>query len=294
MTLQTFSQNPALRGASLIVLSGALFALVNILVQHLAMVGGLEPSLVAFWQYMFALLFALPWLFSMGWTALRTDVLLQHVLRVGLAAIGVQLWAHGLAYVPIWQAIALVMLSPFFVTLGAGIFLSERVTAARWGTVSIGFIGGMLILAPWSEAFDYFLLFPVGAAIFWAGSSVLTKRMSRSQAPETLTAYLLLLLTPINAALAAGDGLFLGFGETGLLLGIVGVLTAAAQFALVSAYRMADASFLQPFDHVKLPFNVVLGLAVFGYVPPGTMWLGSLLIVGASLYLVWSERRDGS
>ncbi len=294
MTLQTFSQNPALRGASLIVLSGALFALVNILVQHLTMVGGLEPSLVAFWQYTFALLFALPWLFSMGWTALRTDVLLQHVLRVGLAAIGVQLWAHGLAYVPIWQAIALVMLAPFFVTLGAGIFLSERVTAARWGTVSIGFIGGMLILAPWSEAFDYFLLFPVGAAIFWAGSSVLTKRMSRSQTPETLTAYLLLLLTPINAALAAGDGLSLDFGDTGLLLGIVGVLTAAAQFALVSAYRMADASFLQPFDHVKLPFNVVLGLAVFGYVPPGTMWLGSLLIVGASLYLVWSERRDGS
>jgi S-adenosylmethionine uptake transporter len=36
---------------------------------------------------------------------------------------------------------------------------------------------------------------------------------------------------------------------------------------------------------------VLLGLAVFGFVPPGSMWLGSLLIVGASFFLLYEERR---
>ncbi|MEO0913781.1 MAG: EamA family transporter, partial [Pseudomonadota bacterium] len=67
------------------------------------------------------------------------------------------------------------------------------------------------------------------------------------------------------------------------------VLTAAAQFALAKAYALADASYLQPFDHLKLPFNVLLGLLVFGFVPPGSLWLGSGLIVVASFYLLSAE-----
>ncbi|NRB02576.1 MAG: DMT family transporter, partial [Rhodobacteraceae bacterium] len=215
----------------------------------------------------------------------------QHILRVALAAGGVQFWVAGLAHVPIWQAIALIMLSPFFVTIGAWLILRERVSAQRWYAVSVGFGGGMVILAPWSDEFAVYALLPVGAAAFWAASSLLTKRMTKTESAETLTVYLLLLLTPLNAGLALGDGFSLNVASAGWLIVTIGLLTALAQYALVSSYRIADASFLQPFDHVKLPFNVALGAVVFGFIPPGTMWLGSVMIVGGSLYLVWTEQK---
>ena len=73
-----------------------------------------------------------------------------------------------------------------------------------------------------------------------------------------------------------------------------GLLTALAQHVLVQAYSMADAAFLQPFDHLKLPFNVVLGFIAFGFLPSGSMWLGTAIILGASFYLLHQERRPKS
>lgn len=292
MTPRSLPTSPAVAGAILMVLAGALFAVVNTLVQYAVMVQGVPPARLAFWQYAVALAFAVPWLLIKGRAALWTRMPGRHVLRVALAAVGVQFWVMGLAHVPIWQAIALVMLSPFFVTLGAALLLCEHATAQRWFAVTVGFVGGMVILAPWSDAFRVQALLPVGAAALWAASSLLTKRMTRTESPETLTVYLLLLLTPVNAALAAGDGIGMGLGTAGALLLTIGLLTALAQYALVSSYGMADASFLQPFDHVKLPLNVALGIAAFGFVPPGTMWLGALMIVGGSLYLLWHERGE--
>lgn len=289
MTRIIASLGPAFAGAFFMVAAGGLFAAVNTLVQYGAMIYGIAPTKLAFWQYLIALLFSVPWLWAHGVAALRTKSLGFHLLRVGFAAAGVQLWVTGLAHVPIWQAIALIMLAPMFVTLGATQFLGEVATVQRWTAVATGFAGGMVILAPWSDSFSLYALLPVGAAAFWAASSVVTKHLTRSETPESLTVYLLLLLTPINAAVAWGDGFALDFGLAGLLLLSTGILTALAQYAIARAYSHADAAFLQPFDNVKLVFNVLLGVAVFGFYPPGSLWIGAALIVGASSWLLSLE-----
>ncbi|MHA3914072.1 DMT family transporter [Halovulum sp. GXIMD14793] len=291
MTRLFANLTPATSGAVLMVSAGALFALVNTLVQHGTMNLGIPPARIAFWQYLIALAFAVPWVLSTGISAMQTSRWPQHLLRVAMAAGGVQLWVMGLAHVPIWQAIALIMLSPFFVTLGAALLLREAATLDRWFAVAAGFAGGMIILAPWSESFSLYALYPVGAAALWAGASLMTKLMTRTEAPETLTVYLLLLLTPINALVAVPDGLTLEGGSVALLLA-AGLMTGVAQYFLAKAYSLADAAYLQPFDHVKLPFNVGLGLLAFGFVPPGSMWIGSALIVGASAFLLQREGRS--
>ncbi|MDN5568720.1 MAG: DMT family transporter [Paracoccus sp. (in: a-proteobacteria)] len=283
--------NPARMGAVLMIAAGAMFACVNTLLQFVTMKLGLSAPTATFWQYGIALAVLLPWQ-GVGLSALRTARLPAHVLRVGFAVGGVQLWALGLAHVPIWQAISLIMLSPFFVTAGAALLLGEQVTMPRWMAVLAGFAGGAVILSPWGDDFTAWALAPVGAAALWAASSLMTKRMTATESPATLTLYLLALLTPLNAVLTFGGGGLAPGGMVSLLaLAVAGLLTAAAQYALAKAYATADAAFLQPFDHVKLPFNVILGVLAFGFVPPGSMWLGSALIVAASMWLLSSEAR---
>ncbi|NDR57086.1 DMT family transporter [Aliiruegeria sabulilitoris] len=289
MTRIIASLGPAAAGAFFMISAGALFAAVNTLLQYGAMVHGLPSTKLTFWQYLIALLFSLPWLWSNGIKAMRTKSLGLHLLRVGFAVAGVQLWAAGLAHVPIWQAIALIMLSPMFVTLGATHFLAEETTLQRWAAVAVGFGGGMLILAPWSDAFTPYALLPVAAAALWASSSLVTKKLTDTESPESLTVYLLLLLTPINALVAWDGGLSLDVGPSGLLLICTGLLTALAQYAIARAYSLADAAYLQPFDNVKLLFNVVLGVAVFGFYPQGSLWIGAALIIGASSWLLSQE-----
>jgi S-adenosylmethionine uptake transporter len=274
-----------LMGPLLMIGAGALFAGANVAVQAAGMHHGLPGPTIAFWQYVIACGMALPWAMRQGW---RTDALGWHVLRVAMAATGVQLWVWGLAHVPIWQAIALILTSPLFVTLGARLFLGEALTPARVGAVVIGGIGGAIILAPWSETFRAAALLPLAAAAFWAGTSIITKHLSKREPAGVLTIYLLALLVPINGLFALGTGFAVPPQTLWIVLG-AGLLTGLAQYLLAQAYCMADASLLQPFDHVKLPLNVGLGILVFGFVPPGSMWLGAAIIVAASLWLLRQE-----
>lgn len=292
-TTSRFTQMPLLAALAMIG-AGASFALVNGALQASTMQLGVPSTTAAFWQYALGLLVALPWVLRRGVSALRTQQLGWHLLRAALAVIGIQLWVAGLARVEIWQAIALVMTSPFFVIIGAKIFLKERVGLVRWLATIAGFSGGMVILEPWTEAFNWAAILPVGAAAFWAGTSLVTKKLTATEQADSITVYLLLLLTPVNALLALGDGGIVPSSSALWLLVGAGVLTVVANYLLTLAYQKADAAFVQPFDHLKLPLNIAVGFLAFGFAPTGAFWPGALVIVGASLLVMLDEQKRAS
>ncbi|WP_420414748.1 DMT family transporter [Roseibium sp.] len=292
MTSPTSALKPQpLLAALAMIGAGASFALVNGALQASTMQLGVPSTSAAFWQYALGLAFALPWVLRRGRAALKTQQLGLHLLRGALAVVGIQLWVAGLARVEIWQAIALVMTSPFFVILGARIFLGEQVGLVRWLATVAGFAGGMVILEPWSQAFHWGAVLPVGAAAFWAGTSLVTKKLTEREAADSITLYLLLLLTPVNALLAFSDGGIVPSGPALYLLIGAGLLTVLANYLLTLAYQKADAAFVQPFDHLKLPLNIAVGFFAFGFAPAGTFWPGALVIVGASLLVMMNEQR---
>ncbi len=277
-------------GAAFMVAAGIAFAGVNTLEQVATTRLGLPAPTAAFLQYAVALIAVLPWALRRGLPSLSTRRPWLQLFRVLLAALGVQAWVAGLAHgVPIGQAVALVMTSPFIVTLGAGLLLGEKVSAERWLAVTVGFAGGLIILDPFSAAFTTASLYPLAAAVLWAGVSLVQKRLLAEDSPEAVAAWLLLLLAPVNLLVALPAGLVLPSGEGWIAIIAVGVLTAAAQAFLALAYAKADAAYVQPFDHVKLPLNVIAGWLVFGWLPTSQLWIGAALIVGASMFLLWRE-----
>lgn len=285
--------NP-LQGASWMLTAGLAFAIVNSLAQYLSVMLHLPSTTVAFIQYFIALIAIFPWLRSLGLRqALQTKHFRMHCLRVFLSVIGIQLWLWALAYpVPIWQGIALLMTSPLFATIGSGLFLKEKVGVARWAATLAGFVGAMIILEPWADSFSWAALLPVGAAFFWACYSLMVKKMSVDDSPTTMVVYLLILITPFNLFLAVPDFTMPASGLTWVLLAGAGLLTALAQWSIAKAYAVADASFVQPFDHAKLPLNVLAGWVVFGWVPPGRLWLGAAIIIASVAFITqWENKK---
>ena len=276
------------------VLAGIAFAGINIITQTVTGGMGFKPTSDAFWQYFIALIVSLPLVWSYGLGALKTNHPAQHIVRVVLSALGVQAFVFGLAHgVQIWQVIALVMTSPFFILLGAKFFLGETVGPQRWFAAALGFAGAMIVLQPWSSGFNAWSLAPIAAAILWGAASLITKQLTRDEKPETITMWLLVGLAPINALLSLGAGFEVPHGNILWLVALAGVIQFVAQYALTRAYNIADASFLQPFDDLKLPFNVIGGFLAFHYLPEGNLWIGIAMIVAASAYLLWQERAKG-
>ena len=269
---------------------------------------GFDSRSYAFFQYGTALLFTLPFIMGKGsLRSLKTDVFGLHILRVATAVIGVELWVAGFARgVPLWTMVALLMTSPLFVIVGSALVLKEQVSSLRIGATVIGLLGAVIILEPW-DGFDINRMFPIAASIAWAMSSLSVKRLANTDSPETITLWLLILFTPLAFVAAfiypdfsGGHGVLWGIGN-GLvmpdrwslvaLLLAAGFLSAMAQLCFAWSYKWGDASYVQPFDHVKLVFNILLSWWLFRDTPKGILWLGILLILGASLFIGWREYR---
>ena len=299
-------------GAVFMVGAGITFAITNILTPIITYQMGVPSTAVVFWQYIIATVFALPLILRIGVSKLRTNHPYWHEIRALLSALGVQFFAFGFALgVPVWQMVALSMTGPFFILLGATLFLGERLTVQRLGATITGFVGAVMVSQIGTEQFTLDSLLPVLAALCWGSVSVITRYLSRDEEPESLTLYMLVLITPnhfliglllgiavavlpagaLPAGLATGFDFQLPMGDALGLIVLLGLVTAGAQYFLSFAYKVADATYLQPFDDLKLPLNTLLGWIVLSQVPAMWFWPGALLILGASSFILWSERR---
>lgn len=266
---------------------------------------GMASTGMAFWQYLIATIIALPLILRIGLRNLRTRHPLAHEIRAFVSALGVHVFVYGFAAgVPIWQMVTLLSTGPLFIILGSALFLHERVSAARLAAALVAFAGAIIVSGVGTEGFSPLTLVPVGAAALWATTDVLTKYLSREESPETLTISLLVLITPNHllillvatawawllpalapAGLATGFPFALPTGAGLWLLLALGVLTAVAQYLLAAGYKIADATYLQPFGDLKVPLSALLGWILLNQVPSPWFWLGAAMIIGASVFI---------
>lgn len=291
------SHRSPLLGALFMVLAGICFAIANAITYIITAspdYGGLgfKPQSDTFWQYAIATAFSLPFVIRHGLGALKTQRPVMHVIRVLLSALGVQAFVMSVASgTPIWQVIALVMTSPIFVLIGAALLLGEQVSAPRWIAAAIGLAGATIVSGLWTTGLTASMIYPVAAAVLWAGSSLMTKVLTRTESAPSITLWLLILLTPINAGLSVHAGFELPTAPIWLWLLAGGVVMMAAQYLLTWSYAAADAAFVQPFDDLKLISNILIYGLWFGYWPEGNIWGGVALILCGSLYLLYSGRK---
>jgi drug/metabolite transporter (DMT)-like permease len=277
---------------------------------------GMSSTGMAFWQYLIATVFVVPLIMRIGLKNLRTRHPFAHEVRAFVSALGVHVFVYGFATgMPIWQLVTLLATGPLFIALGSMVFLRERVTAIRIIASLVAFGGAILASQLGTDGFSPTILIPIVAAALWATTDILTKYLSREESPDTLTVSLLVLITPNHLAILlistvwaalfpalTPAGLSTGFpfalptGNGLWILLLLGVLTAIAQYLLAAAYKRADAAYLQPFGDLKVPLSALLGWYFLNQVPGQWFWVGTALIIAASLLIFFAEagnRRQG-
>src|SRR6185436_17449053 len=115
--------------------------------------------------------------------------------------------------------------------------------------------------------------------------------MGKTESAETLVLFQHLLLTALFGRLLVfgarwPDNLF----DAGLMLGI-GATNVLAQYWWTQALHIAPASAVTPFYYFLLVWSIVLGFLVWGDLPTLSLIVGSLIVVGCGLVLLWHEQR---
>lgn len=281
-----------LRGAGMMVLAMAAFALEDTLIKLMA-------ARLPTWEIVALLSLGGAAIFAIlarrqGQALWRRDFLSRGLVVRNLAEItGIVGFVTALSLIEISLASAILQSAPLIVTLGAALFLGEPVGWRRWSAILVGFLGVLIVLRPGAAAFDGNALFAVVGVIGLAVRDLATRAIPAGVSSMQVSYLAFVAGLPAAAGLAVVTGappVWPGPGLAGLLAATV-LVGAAAYYLIVSAMRLGDVSFVAPFRYSRMAFALTLGLFVFGERPDAAMLAGTGLIVGSGLFMLWREQR---
>ena len=232
-------------------------------------------------------------------TAVRTGRPFGHVGRGVISVFGMFVSFAALARLPLVDATAISFAAPLITVALAALILKERVRIYRWSAVAVGFVGVIVMLAPFLDAAHVAASGPaIGAllalagAFCTAGTVIQTRRLTDSETTSAIVFYFSLFCT-LAGLLTLPFAWHPPTGIEFVELAAIGVLGGVSHILLTESYRFAPASLLAPFDYTAMVWAFVLGYAMFGEKPTPLVLLGAVIIAAAGLFVIWRERRLG-
>jgi drug/metabolite transporter (DMT)-like permease len=225
-----------------------------------------------------------------GVDGLQAQARLLQLVRAAAFVLMTTAYITALRTMPLAEALAIVFVFPFLVTILSAIFLGERVGAFRWTAVVIGFAGVGLVIRPGMNVMNAGAPWALAAAVCTAVYVVLTRKLSAHTGnltllfwPAALGTLMLSPFVPANWVTPYGTDL-------GLLV-LIGVLAAAGHMLIILAFRFGEASLVAPFNYTQFIMASILGYLLFADFPDLFTLFGIALIIAAGVVVAVREQR---
>ncbi len=226
------------------------------------------------------------------WHEIRTDQVGRHALRNLFHFTGQNLWFYAVAFVPLAQVFALEFTSPLWVVILAPLILKEKMTPIRGLAAVMGFVGILIVARPSVETLNIGIVAAATAAIFFALTIMLTKRLTVDNSIVSILFFLTTIQLVFGLITAGYDGhIALPTASSLLYLVLVGCAGLMAHFCLTTALSIAPATVVVPLDFARLP--VIAIVAMILYDEPLEIWVfvGAGVIFAANYLNIWNELR---
>ncbi|WP_045768016.1 DMT family transporter [Xanthomonas albilineans] len=213
-----------------------------------------------------------------------------HLLRgmFGIAMIACFAWA--LRHLSLSTAYTIYFVSPLLVAALSVPLLGEHVGPRRWAAIGIGLVGVLVVLRPGVGGLvslpGLMVLLAAGA---YAVATILVSLLARSDTPQSLVVWFLLLMALGAGALALPEWTPLYPRDAGWIA-TMGLAGALGQVALTQAFRRGDASLIAPLEYSGLLWVIPWDWLLWRTLPDIWTWVGGAIIVASGLYLLHRER----
>ncbi|MDF1669514.1 MAG: DMT family transporter [Roseovarius sp.] len=181
---------------------------------------------------------------------------------------------------------------PLLIAALSGPILGEHVGWRRWAAIGVGFIGVIIILEPGFGVFEPQAIVPLMAALMFALYGLLTRYAARRDTAATSFFW----TGTVGSVAMTAVGMWYWEPMAGPDWGWMAALCvtgALGHYTLIKCYEVAEASAVQPFAYLQLPFVSVIGVFVFSETIRTNVAVGVALIVGAGLFTLWRQHKAG-
>ena len=230
-----------------------------------------------------------PMIFKEGKSSLITKQPKFQIYRIITNSIAMLCFFYGLTLTTLAEVTALNLTVPIFTTLLAFLFLNEKLKKHRLSALFIGFLGAIIVLRP-DISFNIGGVLILISALIWSVSLIFIKKLTETDSPVTISLYAGVGMVPATFV-AAYPYLIMPNLYQFLIILFIAVTGTIAQTLLNSAFKRGQLAILLPFDYLKLIWSVLIGYTIFVESTTISLWIGGTLIVGASSYIAWREKK---
>ncbi|HEY9022309.1 MAG: DMT family transporter [Paracoccaceae bacterium] len=273
-------------GVFWMVVTGLLFVGVTALVKYLG--PGIPAPEAAFLRYAIGLVFLIPLIRPILATRLTRRHWSLFTIRGLSHSIGVALWFYAMARIPIADVTAMNYLAPIYVTLGAAVFLGEKLAARRVVAVVVALIGALIILRPGFREIGPGHLAMLGAAVVFGASYLLAKLLTDETNAAIVVGMLSIWVTVGLAPMAIAVWVP-PTAEALVVLTMVALLATAGHYTMTLAFAAAPVTVTQPVSFLQLVWAVSLGALFFDEGVDIWVVIGGLVILGSVTFITWRE-----
>lgn len=221
---------------------------------------------------------------------LRSRHLPLQIGRSLLLLFSMLIFVTALAFVPLAQAIAVLYVSPIFVTALSVPLLGERVGIHRWFAVAIGFTGAMIVVRPGFGVVHWASILPLVAALASALFQISTRRLTVIDPPMTTLFYTGFAGMFLASLLVVPWWMPLSAEQWGLLA-VAGAVSALASYLMIRAFEHVAASVLAPIGYVEILTASIAGFIIFGEIPDRWTVAGAAVIAASGFYIARRESK---
>lgn len=282
----TPAPNRPVIGVVWMLVTGLLFVCVTIIVKSQGQ--RLPAAESAFLRYGIGLVFLIPILGSVQRAHLTRRQLALFTVRGFVHAIGVMLWFFAMTQIPLAEVTAMSYLAPIFVSIGAALFLGERMAARRILAIVAALVGALLILRPGFRVIGPGHYAMQANAILFAVSYLIAKNMSGQASPSVVVAMLSIFVTLGLAPFAWVSWITPTWHEVAWM-SVLAVIATAGHYTMTLAFAAAPITLTQPVTFLQLVWAVSLGALFFN--EPVDVWVvaGGGVIMAAVSFITWRE-----
>ena len=273
-------------GVFWMLVTGLCFVAVTALVKHGAR--DLPAAEAAFLRFALGILFFLPFLAQILRLRLTPRQWKIFGFRSVAHTFAVLLWFYAMTRITIAEVTAMNYLAPVYVTIGAALFLGERLAIRRIAAIAAAFIGALIILRPGFRELSDGHMAMLGTALFFAISYLTAKRMT-DELPATVIVGILSVTVTIGLlpfALAVWQTPTL---EDLFWMFLVALFATGGHYAMTLAFAAAPVTVTQPVTFLQLVWATLLGSLVFGEGVDIWVVIGGTVIIAAVTFIAIRE-----
>ena len=277
-----------LTGILWMILAGLLFTGVNGLVKHVGQT--VPPAQAVFIRYALGLVYVLPVLPAIRRAGFAPGLMAGFGLRGAVHALGVLFWFFAMARIPIAEVTAMGYLQPVFITLGAALFLGERLAGRRIAAIACALLGAAIVLRPGLRELTQGHLAMLAVAPLFASSYLMAKRLTDLTSPAATLAWMSVSVTVFLIPAAALVWQPVERIDV-VWLFVTATLATGGHYAMLRAFAAAPITVTQPVTFLQLVWSVSIGALFFAEPVDGFVVLGGVVILASVLFIAWRESR---